>query len=140
MFEHVGVGFYEEYFRKCAAMLHDDGVFLLHSISRSDDPGITNPWLAKYIVPGGYIPSLSEVLPAIEQADFMVTDIESLRLHYPDSLKAWRERFMSRREEAESVYDERFCRMWELYLASSEMAFREEGMMVFQIQMTKRQG
>ena len=139
MFEHVGVGFYEEYFRKCAAMLSDDGVFLLHSIARSDGPGITNPWLAKYIFPGGYIPALSEVLPAIERAGLLVTDIEILRLHYADTLKAWRERFLARREEAERLYDERFCRMWELYLASSEMAFREEGMMVFQIQMTKRQ-
>ena len=140
MFEHVGVGYYEAYFRKCAALLADDGVFLLHSIGRSDGPGITNPWLAKYIFPGGYIPALSEVLPAIERAGLLVTDIEILRLHYADTLKAWRERFLARREETERLYDERFCRMWELYLASSEMAFREEGMMVFQIQMTKRQG
>jgi cyclopropane-fatty-acyl-phospholipid synthase len=140
MFEHVGVGFYDEYFRRCAAMLDDDGVFLLHSIGRSDGPGITNPWLAKYIFPGGYIPAMSEVLPAIERAGLLVTDIEILRLHYAATLKAWRERFLARREEAEGLYDARFCRMWELYLASSEMAFREEGMMVFQIQMTKRQG
>jgi cyclopropane-fatty-acyl-phospholipid synthase len=140
MFEHVGVGFYEKYFRKCAAMLHDDGVLLVHSIGRSDGPGITNPWLAKYIFPGGYIPALSEVLPAIERAGLLITDIEILRLHYADTLKAWRERFLARREEIKDLYDERFCRMWELYLASSEMAFREEGMMVFQIQMTKRQG
>ena len=140
MFEHVGVGFYEAYFRKCAALLTDDGVFLLHSIGRSDGPGITNPWLAKYIFPGGYIPALSEVLPAIERAGLLVTDIEILRLHYAETLKAWRERFLARREETERLYDERFCRMWELYLVSSEMAFREEGMMVFQIQITKRQG
>jgi cyclopropane-fatty-acyl-phospholipid synthase len=140
MFEHVGIGFYEEYFRKCAAMLRDDGVLLLHSIGRSDGPGITNPWLAKYIFPGGYIPALSEVVPAIERSGLLITDIEILRLHYADTLKAWRERFLARREEAVGLYDERFCRMWELYLAASEMAFREEGMMVFQIQMTKRQG
>jgi cyclopropane-fatty-acyl-phospholipid synthase len=140
MFEHVGVGFYETYFRKCAALLADDGVFLLHSIGRSDGPGITNPWLAKYIFPGGYIPALSEVLPAIERAGLLVTDIEILRLHYADTLKAWSERFLARRDEIERLYDQRFCRMWELYLASSEMAFREEGMMVFQIQMTKCQG
>jgi len=140
MFEHVGVGFYEDYFRSCAAMLGDDGVFLLHSIGRSDGPGITNPWLTKYIFPGGYIPALSEVLRAIERANLLVTDIEILRLHYADTLKAWRERFLVRREEAERLYDERFFRMWELYLAASETAFREEGMMVFQIQMTKRQG
>jgi cyclopropane-fatty-acyl-phospholipid synthase len=140
MFEHVGVGFYEEYFRRCAATLNNDGIFLLHSIGRSDGPGITNPWLAKYIFPGGYIPALSEVLPAIERAGLLITDIEILRVHYADTIKAWRERFLARREESERLYDERFCRMWELYLASSEMAFREEGMMVFQIQMTKRQG
>jgi cyclopropane-fatty-acyl-phospholipid synthase len=139
MFEHVGVGFYDEYFRKCASLLADDGVFVLHSIGRSDGPGITNPWLAKYIFPGVYIPALSEVLPAIERAGLLVTDIEILRLHYADTLKAWRQRFLARREEAERLYDERFCRMWELYLASSEMAFREEGMMVFQIQLAKRQ-
>lgn len=139
MFEHVGVGFYDEFFRKCAALLRDDGVFVLHSIGRSNGPGITNPWLAKYIFPGGYIPALSEVLPAIERAGLLVTDIEILRLHYADTLRAWRERFLARREEAERLYDDRFCRMWELYLASSEMAFRQDAMMVFQIQMAKRQ-
>ena len=140
MFEHVGIGFYDKYFRKCAELLRDDGVFLLHSIGRSDGPGITSPWLAKYIFPGGYIPALSEVLPAIERSGLLITDIEILRLHYADTLKAWRDRFLARHEEAERLYDERFCRMWDFYLASSEMAFREEGMMVFQIQMTKRQG
>ena len=140
MFEHVGVGFYDAYFRKCAALLADDGVFLLHSIGRSDRPGITNPWIAKYIFPGGYIPSLSEVLPAIERAGLLVTDIEILRLHYAETLKAWRERFLARREEAERLYDECFVRMWEFYLAASEMAFRDQGMMVFQIQMTRHQG
>jgi cyclopropane-fatty-acyl-phospholipid synthase len=140
MFEHVGIGFYDEYFRKCAALLHDDGVFLLHSIGRSDGPGITNPWLAKYIFPGGYIPALSEVLPSIERSGLLITDIEILRLHYADTLRAWRERYLAWREEAERLYDDRFCRMWDLYLASSEIAFREEGMMVFQTQMAKRQG
>ena len=113
---------------------------MLHSCGRSDGPGITNPWLAKYIFPGGYIPALSEVLPAVERAGFLVTDIEILRLHYADTLKEWRERFLAKRGEVSHLYDERFCRMWELYLVSSEMAFREEGMMVFQIQMAKMQG
>jgi cyclopropane-fatty-acyl-phospholipid synthase len=140
MFEHVGVAFYDAYFRKCADLLDDDGVFLLHSIGRSERPGITNPWIAKYIFPGGYIPALSEVLSAIERAGLLVTDIEILRLHYADTLQAWRERFLARREEAARLYDERFVRMWEFYLAASEMAFRHEAMMVFQIQMTKRQG
>jgi cyclopropane-fatty-acyl-phospholipid synthase len=140
MFEHVGVGFYDAFFRKCAELLADDGVMLLHAIGRSEGPGITNPWIAKYIFPGGYIPALSEVLPAIERSGLLVTDIEILRLHYAETLKAWRERFLARREEVERIYDDRFCRMWEFYLASSEMAFREQAMMVFQIQLAKRQG
>ena len=140
MFEHVGVGFYDTYFRKCAQLLADDGVFLLHTIGRSSSPAVTNPWIAKYIFPGGYIPALSEVLPAIERARLVVTDVEILQLHYAETLKAWRERFLAHREEAERLYDERFVRMWEFYLASSEMAFRESDMVVFQIQMAKRKG
>jgi cyclopropane-fatty-acyl-phospholipid synthase len=140
MFEHVGVGFYDTYFRKCAQLLADDGVFLLHTIGRSSSPAVTNPWIAKYIFPGGYIPALSEVLPAIERARLVVTDVEILQLHYAETLKAWRARFLAHREEAERLYDERFVRMWEFYLASSEMAFRESDMVVFQIQMAKRKG
>jgi cyclopropane-fatty-acyl-phospholipid synthase len=140
MFEHVGVDFYETYFRRCAELLTDDGVMMLHSIGRSDGPDVTNPWIAKYIFPGGYIPALSEVIPAIERAGLLVCDIEILRLHYAETLKAWRERFMARREEAVQLYDERFARMWEFYLASSEMSFRKQNLMNFQIQLTKRQG
>lgn len=140
MFEHVGVGFYGAYFRKCAQLLADDGVMVLHSIGRSEGPGVTSPWIAKYIFPGGYIPALSEVLPAIERAGLLVTDIEVLRLHYAETLKNWRERFLAHREEVERLYDARFVRMWEFYLACSEMAFREQNMMVFQIQLAKRQG
>jgi len=140
MFEHVGVGHYEAFFGKCAELLADDGVMVLHSICRSDGPNVTNPWIAKYIFPGGYIPSLSEVLPHIENAGLLVTDIEILRLHYAETLKSWRERFLAHREEVERIYDRRFVRMWEFYLAASEMAFREQNMMNFQIQLTKRQG
>jgi cyclopropane-fatty-acyl-phospholipid synthase len=140
MFEHVGVGHYEEFFKKCAELLADDGVMLLHSIGRSEGPNVTNPWIAKYIFPGGYIPSLSEVLPHIENAGLLTTDIEILRLHYAETLKNWRERFLAHREEVERIYDRRFVRMWEFYLAASEMAFREQNMMNFQIQLTKRQG
>jgi cyclopropane-fatty-acyl-phospholipid synthase len=140
MFEHVGVGFYDAFFRKCHDLLDDQGVMLLHSIGRSEGPNVTNPWIAKYIFPGGYIPALSEVLPAIERAGLLVTDIEILRLHYAETLKAWRERFLAQREQVERLYDQRFVRMWEFYLAASEMAFREQGMMVFQMQLTKRQG
>jgi cyclopropane-fatty-acyl-phospholipid synthase len=140
MFEHVGVGFYEAFFRKCAALMEDDGVMVLHSIGRSEGPNVTNPWIAKYIFPGGYIPALSEVLPAIERAGLLATDIEILRLHYAETLKAWRERFLAHREAVEKLYDARFVRMWEFYLAASEMAFREQAMMVFQVQLTKHQG
>jgi len=140
MFEHVGVNHYGTFFRKSAHLLADDGVMVLHSIGRSEGPSRTNAWIAKYIFPGGYIPSLSEVLPRIEHAGLLVTDIEILRLHYAETLKKWRERFLAHREEVERIYDERFERMWEFYLASSEMAFREQNLMVFQIQLTKRQG
>jgi cyclopropane-fatty-acyl-phospholipid synthase len=139
MFEHVGVGFYDTFFRKCHAALEDDGVMLLHSIGRSEGPNSTNPWIRKYIFPGGYIPALSEVLPAVERAGLLVTDIEVLRLHYAETLKAWRERFIAHRGEVEEFYDTRFVRMWEFYLAASEMSFREGNMMVFQLQLTKRQ-
>ena len=140
MFEHVGVNHYDTFFRKSAQLLKDDGVMMLHAIGRSEGSGITNPWISKYIFPGGYIPALSEVLPRIEKAGLLITDIEILRLHYAETLKAWRERFLAHREEVERIYDERFERMWEFYLASSEMSFREQNMMVFQIQLTKRQG
>jgi cyclopropane-fatty-acyl-phospholipid synthase len=138
MFEHVGVGFYDTFFDKCAHLLADDGLMLLHTIGRKSTPGITNPWLAKYIFPGGYIPALSEVLPAIEHARLIVSDIEVLQLHYAETLKAWRERFLAHRGEAIRLYDQRFVRMWEFYLASSEMSFRDGDMVVFQIQMTKQ--
>ncbi|MEO6608429.1 MAG: cyclopropane-fatty-acyl-phospholipid synthase family protein [Aestuariivirga sp.] len=139
MFEHVGVGNYNEFFSKVAALLADDGVVLLHSIGRMDGPGSTNPWIQKYIFPGGYTPALSEVLPAIERAGLVVTDIEILRVHYAETLKAWHEQFLARRKEALALYDERFCRMWEFYLAACEGAFRHSGLMVFQIQLAKRQ-
>jgi cyclopropane-fatty-acyl-phospholipid synthase len=140
MFEHVGVSHYDTFFRKCASLLDDDGVMLLHSIGRSEGPNVTNPWIAKYIFPGGYIPALSEVLPAVERSGLLVTDIEILRLHYAETLKNWRERFLAHREQVKRLYDARFARMWEFYLAAAEMAFREQAMMVVQLQLTKRQG
>jgi cyclopropane-fatty-acyl-phospholipid synthase len=140
MFEHVGVDYYDQFFRHCAEILKDDGVMVLHSIGRSEGPGSTNPWIMKYIFPGGYIPALSEVLPAIERAGLLVNDIEILRLHYAETLKVWRVRFLAHAEEAERLYDKRFVRMWEFYLASSEMSFRKHAMMNFQVQLTKRQG
>jgi cyclopropane-fatty-acyl-phospholipid synthase len=139
MFEHVGVNHYDAFFRKIAQLLADDGVILLHSIGRSEGPSRTSPWVSKYIFPGGYMPSLSEVLPWIEKAGLLVTDIEILRLHYAETLLHWRERFLMHLEEVERMYDQRFVRMWEFYLAAAEMSFREQNLMVFQIQLTKRQ-
>ncbi|MFI8681290.1 class I SAM-dependent methyltransferase [Brevundimonas diminuta] len=139
MFEHVGVPNYQEYFDTVARLLDDDGVAVIHSIGRNSPPNRTQPWVRKYIFPGGYIPALSEVLPAIERAGLWVTDMEVLRLHYAETLRHWRERFLARRGEALAMYDERFCRMWEFYLACSEVAFRELGHMVFQLQLTKKQ-
>src|SRR4029078_8187877 len=113
---------------------------LLHSIARSEGPNTTNAWIAKYIFPGGYIPALSEGMPSIERAGLLINDVEILRLHYAETLKAWRERFLAHREEVERLYDARFVRMWEFYPAPSEMAFRQQNMMNFQLQLTKRQG
>jgi cyclopropane-fatty-acyl-phospholipid synthase len=138
MFEHVGVHYYSTYFAKVRDLLKDDGVALIHTIGRSDGPGVTNPWISKYIFPGGYTPALSEMLPAIERAGLMVTDVEVLRMHYADTLKEWRHRFKAHWREAAELYDERFCRMWEFYLAGAEMAFRHEGLVVFQVQLAKR--
>ena len=139
MFEHVGVPQFPTFFRKMRELLKPDGVALLHAIGRMDGPGITDPWIRKYIFPGGYVPALSEVLPVIEKAGLWVTDIEILRLHYAETLKAWLENFTAHREEIARIYDERFCRMWEFYLVGSEMAFRHLKQMVFQIQITREQ-
>jgi cyclopropane-fatty-acyl-phospholipid synthase len=138
MFEHVGRPNFQAYFDKVAALLKDDGVAVIHSIGRYEGPSFTQPWIAKYIFPGGYIPAMSEVLACVERAGLMVTDIEVLRLHYADTLRAWRERFTAQRAEIARIYDERFCRMWEFYLCVSEIAFRYRGHMVFQLQLAKR--
>lgn len=138
MFEHVGLSRYVSYFQKIAQLLEDDGVALIHTIGRASGPAATQPWIAKYIFPGGYIPGLSEILPPIERSGLFVTDLEVLRLHYAETMKIWRARFLARRDEAKALYDERFCRMWELYLAGCECAFRLEGLVVFQIQLAKK--
>ncbi|WP_293902922.1 cyclopropane-fatty-acyl-phospholipid synthase family protein [Phenylobacterium sp.] len=138
MFEHVGRVWYDTFFDTCQARLADGGVMLLHTIGVSDAPSLTNPWITKYIFPGGHLPALSEILPSIERAGLMVTDIEVLRLHYADTLRAWRDAFMARRDEAAALFDQRFCRMWEYYLSMSESAFRCEGVVVFQIQLAHR--
>ncbi len=139
MFEHVGVGYYGDFFNTVARCLRPDGVALLHAIGRSDGAGSTNPWIAKYIFPGGYCPALSEVIPPIERSRLLVMDVEILRLHYAETLRHWRRRFAANRDAIAAIYDERFCRMFECYLAGSEVAFRREGQMVFQIQMAHHQ-
>jgi cyclopropane-fatty-acyl-phospholipid synthase len=139
MFEHVGVGHYDAFFRVVQRCLAHDGVALLHTIGRSDGPASTNRWLAKYIFPGGYSPALSEVVPPVERAGLIVTDVEILRLHYAQTLRHWRRRFAANRDAISALYDERFCRMFEFYLAGSELAFRRMGHVNFQIQLVRDQ-
>lgn len=138
MFEHVGTPNYQAFFDKIAQLLTADGVALIHAIGRMDGPGLTSAWTRKYIFPGGYMPALSEVLPAVEQAGLFVTDIEILRLHYAETLRHWRARFLQNLSLVRELYDDRFCRMWEFYLAGSEMAFRHDGLMVFQLQLARQ--
>jgi cyclopropane-fatty-acyl-phospholipid synthase len=137
MFEHVGVNHYEAFFAKVKSLLTADGVALVHSIGRMDGPGTTSPWFRKYIFPGGYAPALSEVVPVVERQRLWITDIEILRLHYARTLRAWRRRFEQNRDRIKAIYDERFCRMWEMYLVGAEIAFRHGGMLVFQMQLAK---
>ncbi len=137
MFEHVGVRHYGEYFATVKRALAPDGVALLHTIGRADGPLSTNRWMAKYIFPGGYSPALSEIVPAVERSGLILTDVEVLRLHYAQTLRAWRERFAARREAIAELYDERFCRMFEFYLAVSEIAFRRLRHVNFQVQLTR---
>ena len=139
MFEHVGVPHYQEFFAAIHRMLDENGVALLHTIGRADGPGASNPWLAKYIFPGGYSPALSEITTVIEQSGLYITDIEIWRLHYAETLRVWRERFEAHLDQVRKIYDERFCRMWRYYLVISELAFRHNGHVVFQIQLAKKQ-
>jgi len=138
MFEHVGVRYYPDFFAKARELLAENGAMVLHTIGRSDGPGTTNAWIQKYIFPGGYAPALSEIVPAIEKAGLIVTDIEVLRLHYARTLAEWQKRFQAHRAKIATLYDERFCRMWEFYLAGAEMAFRHEGQVVYQIQIARK--
>ncbi|MHB8285718.1 MAG: class I SAM-dependent methyltransferase [Caulobacteraceae bacterium] len=138
MFEHVGRPNYQAFFDRLADLLSDDGVAVIHSIGRRGEPGVTQPFIAKYIFPGGYIPAVSEVLPAVQRAGLWMTDLEILRLHYAETIREWRRRFAAERDAIASLYDQRFCRMWEFYLALSEIAFRWFGFMNFQIQVAKR--
>ncbi|MBC6406606.1 MAG: class I SAM-dependent methyltransferase [Rhodobacteraceae bacterium] len=139
MFEHVGARYYRRFFQGVHDMLTDDGVALIHSIGNCSSPGRTSPWIAKYIFPGGYIPSLSEVSRAIEREQLFTTDIEVWRLHYAETLRHWYDRFMANIDRVREIYDERFCRMWRFYLVASELTFRLNWQVVFQIQLARRQ-
>ena len=138
MFEHVGLSRYDEFFKHLHALLADDGVAVLHTIAKKNDPGPINPWMLRHIFPGTYLPTLSQLAPAIEKQGFWLADLENWRLHYAKTLAAWNERFQVRRAEAAAIYDERFCRMWEFYLQLSEFGFRMSGLCVYQLQLTKQ--
>jgi cyclopropane-fatty-acyl-phospholipid synthase len=137
MLEHVGISYLPQYFSKVQSLLNDDGVALIHAIGRKGGPGATGKWLRKYIFPGGYSPALSETFAAIEASGLWVTDTEIWRLHYAQTLSAWHDRFEANRDKAAALLGERFCRMWEFYLLTSELSFRYFKHMVFQIQLTK---
>lgn len=149
MFEHVGKRYYDAFFRKCYDLLDDDGIMLLHTIGRWDGPSDTNAWVWRYIFPGGYTPALSELAPAIERSGLITSDIEVLRIHYAETLRAWRRNFLAKRKEVTRLFEEepilktrfggadRFIRMWEYYLAGFEASFRYYGLAVFQIQLAK---
>jgi cyclopropane-fatty-acyl-phospholipid synthase len=138
MLEHVGEGNYGAYFAAVARLLKPDGIALIHTIAKADGPAPTSGWTRKYIFPGGYIPALSQLAPAIERAGLFVSDMEVLRIHYAETLYAWRQRFERHRSEIAALYDERFCRMWEFYLAGSEASFRFGHSVVMQFQLTRQ--
>ncbi len=139
MFEHVGVPHYREYFRQVRARLNENGIALIHTIGRTDGPGTTNPFILKYIFPGGYVPALSEASAAIEHERLFIDDVEVWRLHYAETLKHWLDRFEANIDKARAIYDDRFCRMWRYYLLGSEVTFRLDDQVVFQFQLSHRQ-
>lgn len=139
MFEHVGVPHFRDFFRSLRARLAPDGIALVHTIGRSSPPGSTNSWLNRYIFPGGYCPSLSELAAAVEREGLVITDVEVWRLHYAETLAHWYRRFMANIDEARALYDERFCRMWRFYLIGCELSFRLGGQVVFQVQLARKQ-
>ena len=137
MFEHVGRKFYKKYFNKVSELLNNDGVALIHTIGSSNPPRDPHPWITKYIFPGGYTPSLSEIARPIENSGLVISDMEILRLHYSHTLRHWKERFLDKREKVLEIFDEKFLRMWEFYLVGCEMAFKWGDQVVFQLQLTK---
>jgi cyclopropane-fatty-acyl-phospholipid synthase len=139
MFEHVGPPHYRRFLARCRELMTEDGLMLLHTVGRADGPGATDKWLAKYIFPGGYVPALSQIAPAVERSWLWLTDVEILRGHYERTLDAWYERVQAARNEIVALYDERFFRMWSFYLAGGIAAFRHGGHLVFQLQLARRQ-
>ena len=137
MFEHVGRKFYKTYFNSVSKLLNEDGVALIHTIGSINPPRDPHPWITKYIFPGGYTPSLSEVSKPIEKSGLILSDVEVWRMHYSHTLRNWKERFLSKREEVLEMFDEKFLRMWEFYLAGCEMAFKWGDQVVFQFQLSK---
>ena len=137
MFEHVGRKFYKSYFNRVSKLLNEKGVALIHTIGSSNPPRDPHPWITKYIFPGGYTPSLSEIARPIEDSGLVISDMEILRMHYSHTLRHWKERFLSKKETVLEMFDERFFRMWEFYLASCEMVFKWGDQVVFQLQLTK---
>ena len=137
MFEHVGRKFYKKYFNKISKLLNKDGIALIHTIGSVNPPRDPHPWITKYIFPGGYTPSLSEVVAPIEKSGLIISDLEVLRMHYSHTLRHWKERLLSKKEEALEIFDEKFFRMWEFYLTSCEMTFKWKDLVVFQFQLTK---
>jgi cyclopropane-fatty-acyl-phospholipid synthase len=140
MFEHVGITHYPDFFAAIRQLLAEDGIALIHAIGRSDGPSVTNPWITRHIFPGGYSPALSEVFRAVERESLVATDVEILRLHYAETLRHWRRRFDANRDAIAALYDDRFCRLFELYLAGSDFSFRHLNHMVWQLQLARHQG
>jgi len=137
MFEHVGRKFYKTYFNQVSKLLKEDGISLIHTIGSVNSPRDPQPWITKYIFPGGYTPSLSEIAGPIEKSGLIISDMEVLRMHYSHTLRHWKERFLSKKQEVLEMFDEKFMRMWEFYLASCEMVFKWGDQVVFQLQLTK---
>jgi cyclopropane-fatty-acyl-phospholipid synthase len=137
MFEHVGTSHYQEFFNKVHDLLNDTGVALIHTIGRLTEPTNNDPWIEKYIFPGGYIPALSETMSRVEKSGLSLTDVQVLRFHYAETLKRWRYNFYDNIDKVKELYDEKFCRMWDFYLSSSQASFEEAGLVVFQLQLSK---
>ena len=137
MFEHVGTSHYQEFFSKVHDLLNDTGVALIHTIGRLTEPTNNDPWIEKYIFPGGYIPALSETMSRVEKSGLSLTDVQVLRFHYAETLKRWRYNFYDNIDKVKELYDEKFCRMWDFYLSSSQASFEEAGLVVFQLQLSK---